>query len=71
MIEEFKQHIVPFIITTRKIITVGISILYFKHKTSAWQVVGILVVFASTMVEFLSEVLKRDNNMQGEDVPLY
>lgn len=62
MIREFKQHIVPFIITTRKIITVGISMLYFRHETSGLQVVGILVVFASTMVEFLSEILRSDNS---------
>jgi len=31
MINNFKQHIVPFVITTRKIISVGISMIYFKH----------------------------------------
>lgn len=31
MIKEFKQHTVPFVVTTRKILTVGLSIIYFKH----------------------------------------
>jgi len=31
MIKEFRQHIVPFVITTRKIISVGISMVYFHH----------------------------------------
>jgi UDP-galactose transporter B1 len=31
MIKEFKQHMVPFVITTRKIFTVGLSIVYFHH----------------------------------------
>ena len=34
MIRNFKQHIVPFVITTRKIITVGISIIYFEHNVN-------------------------------------
>jgi drug/metabolite transporter (DMT)-like permease len=46
MIKEFKQHFVPFVITTRKIVTVGLSILYFGHETNAGQVIGILIVFA-------------------------
>ena len=36
--------------------------LYFRHETSGLQVVGIVVVFASTMVEFLSEILRSDNS---------
>lgn len=31
MIKLFRQHIVPFIITTRKIATVLISIVFFDH----------------------------------------
>ena len=31
MIKNFKQHIPPFIITTRKIFTVLLSILYYGH----------------------------------------
>lgn len=30
----FRQHIVPLVVGTRKIFTVGISILYFKHEIS-------------------------------------
>jgi hypothetical protein len=31
MIRNFKQHIVPFVITTRKIISIGLSVLFYKH----------------------------------------
>jgi hypothetical protein len=31
MIKQFKQHFVPFVITTRKIMTVGLSIIYYHH----------------------------------------
>ncbi len=48
MIKDFKQHIVPFVITTRKIITVGISMVYFGHASSFLQICGIVLVFVST-----------------------
>jgi len=31
MIKQFKQHFVPFVITTRKIFTVGLSIVWYQH----------------------------------------
>jgi len=31
LIKEFKQHIVPFVVTTRKVITVVFSLVYFHH----------------------------------------
>ena len=46
MIKEFKQHIVPFVITTRKIFTVAISILFYNHPTSFGQICGVLLVFS-------------------------
>lgn len=49
MIKDFRQHIVPFVITTRKIISVGISMIYFKHSSSIIQIVCILVVLSTTL----------------------
>ena len=31
MIKQFKQHFVPFVITTRKIFTVALSIVFYHH----------------------------------------
>ena len=56
MIKEFKQHIVPFVITTRKIFTVAISIIFYQHPTSAEQICGVLLVFVVVIYEFVSEV---------------
>ena len=64
MIKQFKQHIVPFVVTTRKIITVGFSLIYFNHKSSLGQVIGILLVFFIMTYEFLSEMIK--DNSQTE-----
>jgi uncharacterized membrane protein len=45
LIKLFKQHIVPFIITLRKILTIALSIIYYSHKTSLIQLFGMLLVF--------------------------
>ena len=54
MIKLFKQHIVPFTITTRKLATVLISILFFGHQTTLWQLLGILLVFVVVVADFTS-----------------
>lgn len=53
LIKQFKQHIVPFIITTRKIFTVVLSIIYYNHQYTFWQITGIIIVFAASSFEFL------------------
>jgi len=45
LVKQFKQHIVPFIITTRKIFTVGLSIIYYKHDINSLQLIGLVLVF--------------------------
>ena len=54
MIKQFKQHIVPFVITTRKILTIFISIVYYSHKTTSIQLIGVFVVFLTVIFEFAS-----------------
>jgi uncharacterized membrane protein len=68
LIKEFKQHIVPFVVTTRKILTVGFSLIYFHHQTSVGQVLGIILVFFVTLYEFLSEIVK--DSSQHLPVPI-
>ena len=57
MIKQFKQHFVPFVITTRKIFTVGLSIIVYKHATNLWQLLGLLLVFGIVTYEFVSELM--------------
>jgi uncharacterized membrane protein len=52
MIKSFKQHIVPFIITTRKVFTVCISLIFYNHKTHLGQIIGILIVLGVVVYEF-------------------
>jgi len=56
MIKQFKQHIVPFVITTRKIFTVVISIIFYGHETSNLQYLAIVLIFVTTSYEYLSEI---------------
>lgn len=58
MIKLFKQHIVPFVITTRKLLTVVLSIVWYQHETSPLQIVGMVIVFLAVIYEFASEIKK-------------
>lgn len=57
MIKQFKQHFVPFVITTRKIFTVGLSIIIYGHETNIWQIFGLFLVFGMVTYEFVSELM--------------
>lgn len=61
LIKLFKQHIVPFVITTRKIFTVVLSIIFYKHETSYIQLLGMLIVILAVVYEFGSEIKKDDH----------
>lgn len=57
MIKQFKQHFAPFVITTRKIFTVGLSIFWYGHPTNIFQMLGLFLVFALVTYEFVSELM--------------
>lgn len=44
MIKQFKQHIVPFTVTTRKFMSVFWSILYYHHATNWIQIVSVIAL---------------------------
>lgn len=54
MIKQFKQHFVPFVITSRKIFTVALSIMFYQHATNFWQISGIVMVFTIVAYEFVT-----------------
>ena len=66
MIKQFKQHFVPFTITSRKILTVFISILFYHHKTNFIQMLGIFIVLSAVSTEFLMEISKPAPNNNEE-----
>lgn len=54
MIKQFKQHVLPFTITTRKIFSVVISIIFYHHKTNIIQIFGIFLVFTTVAYDFIT-----------------
>ena len=58
MIKQFKQHFPPFVITTRKIFTVVLSIFWYGHETNILQLLGLFIVFALVTYEFVSELVE-------------
>ena len=60
MIKQFKQHFVPFTISSRKILTVVISIFFYHHKTNVIQLLGVVIVLSAVGYEFLSEITKKE-----------
>lgn len=72
MIKQFKQHFPPFVITTRKIFTVGLSIIYYHHDTNFYQLIGLFLVFALVTYEFVSELVNektKDSQIAVEHTP--
>lgn len=55
IIQKFKQHVAPFVITIRKIFSVVISIFWFSHAIDAMQWFGVAVVFSAAIFDFISE----------------
>lgn len=58
MIKQFKQHFVPFVITTRKVFTVALSIVFYSHPTNFMQILGIVIVFGIVTYEFVTDLME-------------
>ena len=50
IITNFKQHIAPLILTSRKVISAVISIMVFNHQINAIQWAGLSLVFIGTIL---------------------
>lgn len=66
MIKQFKQHFVPFVITSRKIFTVGLSIIFYNHDTNFLQIAGIVSVFSVVAYEFVTELMAEKKEKHGD-----
>ena len=56
VIANFKQHMFPLLSTTRKVLTVFLSILVYGHKINLTQWVAISLVFGGMAYEVIGEV---------------
>lgn len=69
IVANFKQHIFPLISTTRKILTVIISIFVFDHDINQYQWLAIIIVFVGMFYEFYEELKhqKEKDERKGYD----
>lgn len=49
LIAHFRQHVVPFVITTRKALSVLLSIIVYGHQVNGKQWAGIVLVFSGVL----------------------
>lgn len=64
IIKQFKQHIVPFIITSRKIASILISVFLVGHTYNMWQFVGVIIIFLAVSYEFKGELKKSEDKLE-------
>ena len=57
VIANFKQHVFPLISTTRKIITVILSIIVYNHTLAQLQYLAIAIVFTGMFYELYEEIM--------------
>ncbi len=55
IVANFKQHIFPLIATTRKLLTVLISIYLYNHTINLYQWLAVFLVFGSMIYEIYEE----------------
>ena len=67
MIKLFKQHIVPFVIATRKCVTVVVNIVHFGHSVNGKQIVGMGFVFVAILMEVVFNMWEKDGNGGDKD----
>jgi len=66
VISNFKQHMFPLISTTRKVLTVLLSIFIFGHHVNGLQWFSILLVFGGLAYELYEELQgKHDKKKEG------
>ena len=64
IVSNFKQHIFPLISTTRKILTVILSIFIFNHTVNNTQWLAILIVFGGMFYELYEEIKKDETKSE-------
>lgn len=68
IVANFKQHIFPLISTTRKILTVILSIFVFNHYINTLQWVAIGIVFCGMFYEFYEELKHEQHKDQRAEL---
>ena len=70
VVGNFKQHMFPLISTTRKVLTILLSIFIYDHKIVPLQWVAILLIFGGLIYEVVDEISQKartkDNKIESK-----
>lgn len=56
LIRIFQGGVVPFVVSTRKMNSVLLSLVVFSHRFSLMQIVAVILAYAVTMIDFLKDI---------------
>ena len=56
LIRIFQGGVVPFVVSTRKMNSVLLSLVVFSHRFSLMQIVAVILAYAVTMIDFLNDI---------------
>lgn len=62
----YQQHVVPMIVTVRKLLSALFSIYYFHHNISDMQYIGICIVFSAILLELY--ISYRENSQSFKQI---
>lgn len=66
VVANFKQHMWPLISTTRKVMTILLSIFIYGHKIVPLQWLSILLIFGGLIYEVSDEIKEKDSNEKAK-----
>lgn len=58
---------IALVVTLRKIETVGLSVVYFKHRTNWGQIIAILILVLATIYEYIDGMASKPQRYQRKE----
>ena len=60
LIRIFQGGVVPFVVSTRKMNSVLLSLVIFSHRLGLLQIIAVILAYAVTMIDFLKDITARE-----------
>lgn len=67
LIRIFQGGVVPFVVSTRKMNSVLLSLVIFSHRLGLLQIIAVILAYAVTMIDFLKDITAREER-EKEDL---
>lgn len=58
---------VPFVVSTRKMNSVLLSLVIFSHRLGLLQIIAVILAYAVTMIDFLKDITAKEER-EKEDL---